>query len=199
MNLDFRPRWLPHIAYCKRGDVVKISWPCVKFILFDNRLLWTWSSPRTCTSSTRGCHPLRSSSAGASDVLIIFCIWKIIFLGEKHSTQWHFFPDRYATGFDITEHSVLIHEYYSREATNPIHLTVDTALQSGKMNIRAYVRSGWSALTLCLCDRRQTESVCLNVFVCLFHTVHRWACQERQSVWCSPRCLSSMSTMTLRG
>ncbi|CAB1317091.1 unnamed protein product [Coregonus sp. 'balchen'] len=45
----------------------------------------------------------------------------------------------YATGFEITEHSVLIHEYYSREATNPIHLTMDTALQSGKMNIRAYV------------------------------------------------------------
>ncbi|XP_013868517.1 eukaryotic translation initiation factor 3 subunit F [Austrofundulus limnaeus] len=45
----------------------------------------------------------------------------------------------YATGFDITEHSVLIHEYYSREASNPIHLTVDSALQSGKMNIRAYV------------------------------------------------------------
>lgn len=45
----------------------------------------------------------------------------------------------YATGFDITEHSVLIHEYYSREASNPIHLTVDTALQSGKMSIRAYV------------------------------------------------------------
>uniref|UniRef100_A0A6Q2ZG46 MPN domain-containing protein n=1 Tax=Esox lucius TaxID=8010 RepID=A0A6Q2ZG46_ESOLU len=45
----------------------------------------------------------------------------------------------YATGFEITEHSVLIHEYYSREATNPIHLTMDCALQSGKMNIRAYV------------------------------------------------------------
>ncbi|KAF3857900.1 hypothetical protein F7725_011101, partial [Dissostichus mawsoni] len=45
----------------------------------------------------------------------------------------------YATGFDITEHSVLIHEYYSREATNPIHLTMDTALQSSKMSIRAYV------------------------------------------------------------
>lgn len=51
-----------------------------------------------------------------------------------------FCPHRYATGFDITEHSVLIHEYYSREATNPIHLTMDTALQSGKMSIRAYVR-----------------------------------------------------------
>ncbi|KAG2458699.1 EIF3F factor, partial [Polypterus senegalus] len=45
----------------------------------------------------------------------------------------------YATGYDITEHSVLIHEYYSREAQNPVHLTVDTALQSGRMNIRAYV------------------------------------------------------------
>lgn len=51
-------------------------------------------------------------------------------------------PHRYATGFDITEHSVLIHEYYSREASNPVHLTIDTSLQSGKMNIRAYVRSG---------------------------------------------------------
>uniref|UniRef100_A0AAY4CZJ1 Eukaryotic translation initiation factor 3 subunit F n=1 Tax=Denticeps clupeoides TaxID=299321 RepID=A0AAY4CZJ1_9TELE len=45
----------------------------------------------------------------------------------------------YATGFDITEHSVLIHEYYSREAQNPIHLTLDTTLQNGKMNVRAYV------------------------------------------------------------
>lgn len=47
---------------------------------------------------------------------------------------------RYATGHDITEHSVLIHEYYSREAPNPIHLTVDTSLQSGRMSIKAYVR-----------------------------------------------------------
>ena len=33
----------------------------------------------------------------------------------------------YATGHDITEHSVLIHEYYSREAPNPIRLTVTPA------------------------------------------------------------------------
>lgn len=45
----------------------------------------------------------------------------------------------YATGHDITEHSVLIHEYYSREAPNPIHLTVDTGLQNGRMSIKAYV------------------------------------------------------------
>ena len=45
----------------------------------------------------------------------------------------------YATGHDITEHSVLIHEYYSREAPNPIHLTVDSSLQNGRMSIKAYV------------------------------------------------------------
>ena len=50
------------------------------------------------------------------------------------------FVHRYATGHDITEHSVLIHEYYSREAPNPIHLTVDTGLQHGRMSIKAYVR-----------------------------------------------------------
>ncbi|XP_051865302.1 eukaryotic translation initiation factor 3 subunit F [Pristis pectinata] len=45
----------------------------------------------------------------------------------------------FATGHDITEHSVLIHEYYSREAQNPVHLTVDTTLLNGRMSIKAYV------------------------------------------------------------
>lgn len=52
----------------------------------------------------------------------------------------HLLYSRYATGHDITEHSVLIHEYYSREAHNPIHLTVDTSLQNSRMSIKAYVR-----------------------------------------------------------
>uniref|UniRef100_A0A8C4QW95 Eukaryotic translation initiation factor 3 subunit F n=1 Tax=Eptatretus burgeri TaxID=7764 RepID=A0A8C4QW95_EPTBU len=45
----------------------------------------------------------------------------------------------YATGHDITEHSVLIHEYYSRETPDPVHLTVDTMLCDGRMSIKAYV------------------------------------------------------------
>lgn len=36
----------------------------------------------------------------------------------------------YASAPDITEHSVLIREYYSPEAPNPIHLTVDTSIQA---------------------------------------------------------------------
>jgi len=47
---------------------------------------------------------------------------------------------RYATGSEITEHSVLIHEFYSRETENPIHLCVDTDLKNERMAITAYVR-----------------------------------------------------------
>lgn len=45
-----------------------------------------------------------------------------------------------STGHNITEHSVLIHEYYSPEALNSIHLAVDRSLQNGCMSIKAYVR-----------------------------------------------------------
>ncbi|KAJ8297539.1 hypothetical protein KUTeg_024542, partial [Tegillarca granosa] len=45
----------------------------------------------------------------------------------------------FSTGSDISEHSVLIHEFYTREAKNPVHLTVDTALKGNKMGIKAYV------------------------------------------------------------
>ncbi|XP_067127142.1 eukaryotic translation initiation factor 3 subunit F-like [Centruroides vittatus] len=44
----------------------------------------------------------------------------------------------YATGSDVTPHSVLIHEYYCREANVPIHLTVDTTMENGRMSLKAY-------------------------------------------------------------
>ncbi|CAE1234862.1 EIF3F [Acanthosepion pharaonis] len=47
----------------------------------------------------------------------------------------------FSSGGEISEYSVLIHEYYAREAKNPIHITVDTSLQtgSGKMGVKAYI------------------------------------------------------------
>ncbi|KAK3610164.1 hypothetical protein CHS0354_039948 [Potamilus streckersoni] len=45
----------------------------------------------------------------------------------------------YSTGPDVSEHSVLIHEYYSRESKNPVHMTVDTTLRGSKMGIKAYI------------------------------------------------------------
>ncbi|KAK3100387.1 hypothetical protein FSP39_019123 [Pinctada imbricata] len=45
----------------------------------------------------------------------------------------------YSTGSEVSEHSVLIHEYYAREAKNPVHLTVDTSLKGSKMDIKGYV------------------------------------------------------------
>lgn len=109
-------------------------------MFFSNRLPLTWSLLKTCMSSTRGCRLQRSLWDGASFWPLSYEIRQV---DEK--TEGRVCSYRYATGFDITEHSVLIHEYYSREASNPIHLTIDTSLQSGKMNIRAYVRSGGPA------------------------------------------------------
>jgi len=45
----------------------------------------------------------------------------------------------FATGSDITSHSALIHDYYARETKDPIHLTLDTTLSSGHVNMKAYV------------------------------------------------------------
>lgn len=41
----------------------------------------------------------------------------------------------YATGNEITEHSVLIHEFYSSETENPIHLCVDTACSDASSGV----------------------------------------------------------------
>jgi len=51
----------------------------------------------------------------------------------------------YSTGPDVTEHSVLIHEYYARETKNPVHLTIDTTLKGSKMGMKGYVSSAMGA------------------------------------------------------
>lgn len=45
----------------------------------------------------------------------------------------------FATGSEITSHSALIHDYYARETQDPIHLTLDTTLSSGRVTMKAYV------------------------------------------------------------
>ncbi|ESN94550.1 hypothetical protein HELRODRAFT_185120 [Helobdella robusta] len=45
----------------------------------------------------------------------------------------------YSTGYDVSEHSVLIHDYYSRECKNPVHITVDTSLKQAHMSMKAYI------------------------------------------------------------
>lgn len=45
----------------------------------------------------------------------------------------------YATGQDMTAHSVLIHEYYSRETRNPVHLLVDTSLDRSQLTYRGFM------------------------------------------------------------
>ncbi|CAK1542852.1 unnamed protein product [Leptosia nina] len=45
----------------------------------------------------------------------------------------------WATGNEVTNHSSVIHEYYSRECREPVHLTVDTSLAGARMGLRGYV------------------------------------------------------------
>ncbi|KAG2730462.1 hypothetical protein I3760_01G293400 [Carya illinoinensis] len=45
----------------------------------------------------------------------------------------------YSTGLGVTGGSALIHEFYSREVPNPVHLTVDTGFRNGQGTIKAYV------------------------------------------------------------
>lgn len=45
----------------------------------------------------------------------------------------------WATGAEVTNHSSVIHEYYSRECREPVHVTLDTSLQGARMGLRAYV------------------------------------------------------------
>jgi len=45
----------------------------------------------------------------------------------------------FATGSEITSHSALIHDYYARETRDPIHLTLDTTLATGRITMKAYV------------------------------------------------------------
>ena len=51
---------------------------------------------------------------------------------------------RYSTGFGVTGGSALIHEFYSREVQNPIHLTVDTTFRNGEATIKAFVSASLS-------------------------------------------------------
>uniref|UniRef100_A0A0D9WBT1 Eukaryotic translation initiation factor 3 subunit F n=1 Tax=Leersia perrieri TaxID=77586 RepID=A0A0D9WBT1_9ORYZ len=50
----------------------------------------------------------------------------------------------FSTGFGISGGSTLIHDFYSREVQNPIHLTVDTGFTRGDASIKAYISSNLS-------------------------------------------------------
>lgn len=51
----------------------------------------------------------------------------------------HFKLCRFSTGSGVTGGSALIHEFYSREAPNPVHLIVDTGFTNGEATIKAFV------------------------------------------------------------
>ncbi|XP_042027281.1 eukaryotic translation initiation factor 3 subunit F-like [Salvia splendens] len=74
---------------------------------------------------------------------------------------------KFSTG-GVIGGSALIHEFYSREVNNPIHLTLDTEFRTGNASIKAFVSVGLSlgdqqlaaqfqeiALDLCMVEAEQ--------------------------------------------
>ena len=47
---------------------------------------------------------------------------------------------RYATGPEVTEHSMVIHDIVNDETRSPVHLCVDTSLTNNRMAIKAMIR-----------------------------------------------------------
>lgn len=78
-------------------------------------------------------------------ILLVSAARKITISSTSSDSKWFFFSKMcaaagwWATGHEVTNHSSVIHEYYARECNNPIHLTVDTSLQGGRMGLKAYV------------------------------------------------------------
>lgn len=56
---------------------------------------------------------------------------------------------RFSTGSGVSGVNALIHEFYSREIANPIHLVVDTGFTNGEASINGYV-----SVSLSLGDRQ---------------------------------------------
>ncbi len=46
----------------------------------------------------------------------------------------------YSTNAEVTMHSVLIQDYYSRLDPNAVFVTLDTALTSGRLDIKAHMK-----------------------------------------------------------
>ena len=69
------------------------------------------------------------------------------FMAVQRELHMETFPEDdivgwYATGPEITEYSILLHEFFASSGSrHPIHVTVDTTLSNGRLAIQGYVSS----------------------------------------------------------
>ena len=76
----------------------------------------------------------------------------------------------------INDNSSLIHDFYSAECENPIHLVVDTALAGDTMSVRGFTSSPLALGDLSLANMFREMQVDLTVTdaesTCLYHMIH---------------------------
>ena len=81
----------------------------------------------------------------------------------------------------MTGGSALIHEFYSREVPNPVHLTIDTAFRNGEASIKAFV-----SVSLSLGDQQlavQFQEIPLDIRML---EAERVGCMYLPKFLCSP-------------
>ncbi|PKU87271.1 eukaryotic translation initiation factor 3 subunit F [Dendrobium catenatum] len=62
-----------------------------------------------------------------------------MYLSHQKVNQKEVIVGWYSTGSGVSGGSQLIHEFYSREVSNPVHLTVDTGFTNGEASLKCYV------------------------------------------------------------
>ena len=104
----------------------------------------------------------------------------------------------------INDNSSLIHDFYSAECENPIHIVVDTTLAGETMSVRGFTSAPLALGDLSLANMFREMQVDLTVTdaesTCLYHMIHsqstapQSSSQADSSQWATSEILSSVPT-----
>jgi len=85
----------------------------------------------------RNCYPVPHTEG--DQVALEFEFYKNMFELHKKANPKEIVVGWYATGPEVDEDSVLIHEFFVNEMQHPIHLLIDPTLKNGTLGIKTFV------------------------------------------------------------
>lgn len=102
-------------------------------------------------------------------------------------------------GAFIVDNSSLIHDFYTNECDNPVHLVVDTTLRSDNISARGFVCQqmvvGFDVLANTFQEVKVDIELSESEASCLYHMIHG---QKSDSKWQNSEIVASLSSSTER-
>lgn len=102
-------------------------------------------------------------------------------------------------GAFIVDNSSLIHDFYTNECDNPVHLVVDTTLSSDSISARGFVCQqmvvGFDVLANTFQEVKVDIELSESEATCLYHMIHG---QKNDSKWQNSEIIASLSSSTER-